>query len=105
MVEAITKKERFDELKASGKVFVVDFHATWCGPCKTISPIFKGLAEKYPNITFVKVDVDEVEDVASECEINAMPTFLVFKDGVEVDKLLGASKDKLTAMVEKAADL
>lgn len=54
---------------------VVDFSATWCGPCKMISPFFEELSLKYPNLVFLKVDVDACQGVAAECGIAAMPTF------------------------------
>jgi large subunit ribosomal protein L40e len=87
--------------EAGGKLVVVDFTATWCGPCQRIAPFFAQLAEKYPDCVFVKVDVDENEDVAQECGVSAMPTFKAFKDGKQVDELVGASNEKLEALVTK----
>lgn len=89
------------EATNSGAAIVVDFSATWCGPCRMISPEFEKLSLEYPTIVFLKVDVDEVESVAAACGISAMPTFQVFKAGKKVDELIGASKDKLKALVEK----
>ncbi|GFZ49612.1 Thioredoxin-like protein [Saitozyma sp. JCM 24511] len=103
MVKAITTKEEFDALINSGDVVVVDFWATWCGPCKLISPHFNKLEEKFPAVKFVKVDVEEVEDVAKEQEIRAMPTFKAYKNGKVIDQITGAVPAKLTAMLEKVA--
>ncbi|RSH93299.1 hypothetical protein EHS25_007653 [Saitozyma podzolica] len=103
MVKAITTKEEFDTLINSGDVVVVDFWATWCGPCKLISPHFTKLEEKFPAVKFVKVDVEEVEDVAKEQEIRAMPTFKAYKNGKVIDQITGAVPAKLTAMLEKVA--
>ena len=86
---------------AGGKVVIVDFTASWCGPCQRIAPFFAQLAEKYPDAVFVKVDVDENEEVAAECGISAMPTFQAFKDGKKVDELVGASNEKLEELVTK----
>ncbi|KAK8953233.1 Thioredoxin H1 [Platanthera guangdongensis] len=74
---------------------VVDFTATWCGPCRMIAPIFADLAKKFPNVLFLKVDVDELKSVAQDWAIEAMPTFIFLKDGTIVDKIVGAQRDEL----------
>lgn len=66
-----------------------------------IAPVFEELSNKFENVMFLKVDVDEVADVAAECGISAMPTFHVYKNGAKSDELVGASRDKLTSMIEK----
>eukprot|EP00271_Cylindrocystis_brebissonii_P015058 TRINITY_DN3699_c0_g2_i1.p1 TRINITY_DN3699_c0_g2~~TRINITY_DN3699_c0_g2_i1.p1 ORF type:complete len:170 (-),score=29.89 TRINITY_DN3699_c0_g2_i1:516-1025(-) len=91
------------DAKSSGKVIIVDYSATWCQPCKVIGPVFHELSKKYPQIIFVKVDVDDVKEVSDLYEIRAMPTFQVFKDGVKVDELVGASKERLEQLVAKHA--
>jgi thioredoxin 1 len=63
------------------------------------------LAAKYPEVEFVKIDVDELEDVAAECGISAMPTFQVSSNGVKVSEMTGADKDKLSALVKDANEL
>lgn len=65
----------------SKKLVVVDFTASWCGPCRFISPILVDLAKKLPNVIFLKVDVDELNTVAQEWAIEAMPTFVFLKEG------------------------
>jgi thioredoxin 1 len=70
---------------AASKLVVVDFHATWCGPCKMIAPLIGEMAETMSDVTFLKVDVDEAEDVSAEYNITAMPSFLFFKDGKKVE--------------------
>ncbi|MBA0550455.1 hypothetical protein Golob_021400 [Gossypium lobatum] len=74
---------------------VVDFTASWCGPCRFISPILVDLAKKLPNVIFLKVDVDELNTVAQEWAIEAMPTFVFLKEGTIIDKVVGARKDEL----------
>lgn len=71
---------------------VVDFFATWCGPCRLIEPIVKQLAESYAGkVKFVKVDIDESPDVADQFAVSGVPTLVLFKDGQEADRLQGAA--------------
>eukprot|EP01119_Soliformovum_irregulare_P010512 TRINITY_DN2596_c0_g1_i1.p1 TRINITY_DN2596_c0_g1~~TRINITY_DN2596_c0_g1_i1.p1 ORF type:complete len:122 (+),score=36.60 TRINITY_DN2596_c0_g1_i1:49-366(+) len=101
VVEHITSKSRFDTAISSGsQLVVVDYYATWCGPCKRISPFLDQLSEKMTNVTFIKVDVDELEDVAKAQEISAMPTFHLYKGGKRVGELVGASQDQLQKLIE-----
>ena len=84
---------------------LVDFTASWCGPCKMIAPFFEELAAKYPGVVFVKVDVDDLDDLAADCGISAMPTFQVYSNGVKVQELTGADKGKLEDLAKGASDM
>ena len=92
-----------DASKRSGRALVLDFTATWCGPCQAIGPAFVAMAGEFPTITFAKVDVDAAEDVAEMCRVSAMPTFQVYRGGDKVDELCGAEEGKLRAVVAKHA--
>ncbi|XP_075228747.1 thioredoxin-2-like isoform X2 [Lycorma delicatula] len=89
-----------DDLKsklrdAGNNLVVIDFFAKWCGPCKMISPKIEELAKEYPDVVFLKVDVDECEDISSEYEISSMPTFIFIKNGNKLESFSGANYDKL----------
>jgi thioredoxin 1 len=76
---------------------VIDFFATWCGPCKRIAPTYEKLAEAFPNITFLKVDVDESGELVNMFNISAMPTFVFLKNGKEILRVEGADMKGLEA--------
>lgn len=96
-------RELQERTQQSDQTLVVDFWATWCGPCVKIAPFFEALSAKYPDAVFAKVDVDELEDVSMEENVNAMPTFKIYKSGKCVDQLEGAIQSALAAMVAKHA--
>lgn len=103
LVEPRTEAE-FHRAVERNPVTFVDFSATWCGPCKRISPVFDELSAKFESAGFVKVDVDVLEGVAGKFKVSAMPTFIVLRDGKEVDRMMGANAAGLTAMVAKHAN-
>lgn len=90
MEQTITS-ENFESLKDGGQPLVVDFWATWCGPCRMVGPIISELAEQYNGrITVGKCDVEDNEELAVKFSIRNIPTILFFKDGQLVDKMVGA---------------
>ncbi|KAK4426183.1 Thioredoxin H2 [Sesamum alatum] len=91
----------FNSSKQLNKLIVVDFSATWCGPCKFMEPVFNNLSAKYSDVDFVKIDVDELSDVSREFGVQAMPTFLLLKQGKEVERVVGAKKDELEQKILK----
>ena len=91
-----------DNLKAQGTV-LVDFWAAWCGPCRMLAPSVDKLAEEFEGrLTVGKVNVDEEGDAAVSLGIMSIPTLIIFKDGVEADRLIGAvPPPQLKKFVEK----
>ena len=88
MLKHIKDSAEFNNETAKGKV-LVDFFATWCGPCKMLSPILEKVAAEHEDLTVLKVDVDEVPDVATQYGIRSIPTLILFEDGKAVDMKLG----------------
>lgn len=86
---------------AQPKLTVVDFFATWCGPCKMVAPHLEQLAQQKPNVNFLKVDVDQAQDIAMEYRIEAMPTFKFFKNGAEIEMIRGADINRVQALVQE----
>merc|ERR1712226_554925 len=103
MGKMVATLEDFEkELAAAGdKLVVVDFTATWCGPCKMIAPKFEEYSKDYSDCVFLKVDVDDNSATAEKYEISAMPTFKFFKTKAAIDTFSGANADTLKERIEK----
>ena len=83
-------KEGFDKALSEGKLMMVDFWASWCGPCKMLAPVIDDLAEKYAGKAVVgKVNVDEEQELAIRYGVMSIPTVIFFKDGKEIDRKVG----------------
>jgi len=96
----VATNSNFNELLKDSKLVVVDFWATWCGPCRMLSPILDEVeAEMASQITVVKVNVDDADEIAGAYRIMSIPTLLFFKGGQVVDKTVGAMPKP--ALVEK----
>merc|ERR1711939_178811 len=94
-----------DRLLASRKerLVVIDFHATWCGPCHAVAPTYEKLSQQYKGATFCKVDVDAARDIAQQYKVTAMPTFVFLKNGSEVERVRGANIAAIQAALQKHA--
>ncbi len=88
MIKHIKTIQEFHEEIASGKT-LVDFFATWCGPCRMLSPLVERLAEEHPEIKVLKVDTDQVPQAASEYQVYSIPTLVLIEDGKTIEQAAG----------------
>ena len=100
MVKKISQNE-FNEVTAS-EVAVIDFSATWCGPCKMLAPVLEEVASEFTNIEFYKVNVDENQEAAGEFGIMSIPTLLIMKNGEVLEEKTGYQpKEALVELLSK----
>ena len=102
MVKEINAEEYSEIVNSSNRV-VIDFHATWCGPCKVLSPILEELDDEIEGVEFVKLDVDQHPQIAGQNQVMGVPTVVILKDGEVKDRFVGVQpkeviKEKITSL-------
>ena len=104
MAKVVTNTN-FQELIEGDKPVMIDFWATWCGPCRILSPTVDEIAEEYADrITVAKCNVDDAEEIAMQFRIMSIPTLIFLKDGVVVDKRVGVvSKEEIVSIINSIA--
>ena len=99
-VRNITKENFEAEVLKADKVVLLDFFATWCGPCRMVGPVIEEIAEENEDIVVGKIDVDKESDLASRFQVYSIPTLVVMKDGEVLKAEAGAkSKDQILKML------
>ena len=96
----IESEPQFTDIIKGNRFVIIDFYAQWCGPCKTIAPKFEELSKKYSTVQFVKVDVDEVSEVADICQVKSLPTFMAFENGELFDTYIGKDPIELEELIK-----
>lgn len=94
-------KENFNEIINTEKTILIDFFATWCGPCRMVSPIVDEIAEEHPEFVVAKVDVDQNPELAAQFKVMSIPTLVVIKDKKVINQSAGARpKAQILAMLQ-----
>lgn len=102
-VRVIDSIEEYQQIIKSDKLVVIDFSASWCGPCKVIEPKVDALASIYGQVNFYKADVDDAEDVAALAKVSAMPTFQFYQNGQLLATVVGANIAGLKSNLQRYA--
>ena len=96
---------KFDEVINSKQLSVVDFSATWCMPCRMLKPILERTSEKFADIKFYNLDIDDSEEIAKRYRIFSVPTIVCFREGRKIDSMVGlSSADEIEAFVNRCAN-
>ena len=91
-----------EEVEAVKGLVLLDFYATWCGPCKMLAPVLEAIGEENANVKICKSDVDEASALAGKFNVQSIPTVVLFKDGEVVDGFVGfRAKEQILPMIEK----
>ena len=100
-VTHISESKELTQYISTGRLCVIDFGASWCGPCQQIAPFFENLSNQHSDIYFFKVDVDEAQEMSDLYNVSALPTFVFIKDNKVVGKVVGANKQTLFDTLQK----
>ena len=103
MVRTIRTFAEFDKkISAAGdKLVVLDFYATWCGPCKDMDPVVRSLERKYSDVIVLKINVDKFEDIAEKYKVRSMPTFVFLRNKKKISSFSGADERTLATKFSK----
>ena len=95
-------KDGFDKALSQGKLMMVDFWASWCGPCRMLGPVIEQLDNQYPDVVVGKVNVDDEQELTMRYGVMSIPTVIFFKDGKEIDRKVGVMPPEAFVQVLEA---
>ncbi len=99
-------KDNFDEIVGGNNFVIVDFWATWCGPCQSFGPVFEEISEKHEDIAFAKVNTEQEQELAAHFQVRSIPTLMIFRDQIIIYSQPGALQgSQLEQLIEKAREL
>ena len=98
------RDDNFNAFIANNKLVVVDFFATWCGPCRALSPYIDELATNYHPILFAKANIEEAPVIANELDVKSLPCVIIFENGKEINRVVGFNKPKLQSIIENLSE-
>jgi len=102
-VQELTALIQIQQATRQDNLSIIDYYADFCAPCRQIAPKIKDLAILYPNVSFYKVDVENVDDAATAYNVNAMPTFHFWKNGILLETIVGANLSAFKSVLKKYA--
>ena len=94
----------FNDIIANNKLVVVDFFATWCGPCHALSPYIDELSANNHHILFATANIEETPIIANELDVKSLPCVIIFENGKEINRVVGFNKPKLQAIIENLSE-
>jgi thioredoxin len=86
-------------LRDTNELVVIDFYAPWCAPCRALAPTFEGIANTFPRVLILKVDVDVMKNIAAAYDVSRLPTIVFVRQGTEIDRVVGADRGAIAAKV------
>ena len=106
MATVALTKDSFNETIESNETVIIDFWASWCGPCKLFAPTFEAASENHSDIVFAKVDTEEQQELAQACNIRSIPTLMIFRDQILLFSQAGALPPaQLEDVIDKTKEL
>lgn len=98
--------ENFEETITGNDFVIVDYWATWCGPCRSFAPVYEKVSEDFPDIVFAKVNTEENQDIAAHFQIRSIPTLMIFRENIIIFSEAGALPEPaFRDLLEKAGEL
>ncbi len=106
MATVALTEQNFKETIDNNSMVLVDFWASWCGPCNSFAPTYEAISEEYQDITFAKVNTEEQKELAGHFQIRSIPTLMIFREQILIFSQPGAlPQDALKELIQKASDL